>query len=67
MTDPAGTTGVTVDSRCPVDDLRATSADAWDAAVDHRFVWELFAGAIDDRVLADYLIQDYQFFDTCYR
>lgn len=64
MTDSAGTTGVTVDSSCPVADLRTSSADAWDATVDHRFVRELFAGAIDDRVLADYLIQDYQFFDT---
>jgi len=64
MTRSASTTGVTVDATDPVADLRASAAEAWDAAVDHRFVRELFAGVIDDRVLADYLVQDYQFFDT---
>ena len=37
---------------------------AWQAAVGHRFVRELFAGSIDDAVLADYLVQDYQFCDA---
>jgi thiaminase/transcriptional activator TenA len=64
MTDSASTTAVTVDPSGPVAGLRVSSADVWDAAVDHRFVRELFAGVIDDRVLADYLVQDYQFFDT---
>ncbi|WP_098730426.1 TenA family protein [Brevibacterium epidermidis] len=33
-------------------------------AVDHRFVRELFAGSIDDTVMRDYLVQDYQFFES---
>ncbi|TLP75546.1 TenA family protein [Nesterenkonia sphaerica] len=44
--------------------LRRQTAENWDAAVNHRFVEELFAGTVDDDVLARYLIQDYQFFDA---
>ncbi|MGO2862205.1 MAG: TenA family protein [Brevibacterium sp.] len=48
----------------PVTALRAQSAEAWDAAVGHRFVTELFAGTVDDAVMSTYLIQDYQFFES---
>lgn len=44
--------------------LRTSSAQQWDASVHHRFVEELFAGALSDAVLARYLVQDYQFFDA---
>ncbi|WP_238147587.1 MULTISPECIES: TenA family protein [Micrococcaceae] len=48
----------------PVGRLRhGPSAGFWEAAVDHRFVRELFSGTIADEVLAEYLKQDYQFFD----
>ncbi|MCD2193046.1 TenA family protein [Actinomycetospora endophytica] len=45
------------------DELRAANAEAWDAAVGHRFVDELWAGTVDDAVLARYLTQDLQFLD----
>ena len=45
------------------DELRAANAETWDAAVGHRFVDELWAGAVDDAVLARYLTQDLQFLD----
>jgi len=44
--------------------LREHNRAHWDAAVNHRFVDELSAGAIDDKVMAHYLIQDYQFADS---
>lgn len=44
--------------------LRAAVAETWDAAVDHRFVDELWAGTLDDGVLARYLTQDLQFLDA---
>lgn len=44
--------------------LRAQTASTWDAAVQHRFVAELFAGTVDDSVMRKYLIQDYQFFES---
>jgi len=44
--------------------LREHNRVHWDAAVNHRFVDELFAGTIDDQVMAHYLIQDYQFADS---
>lgn len=47
-----------------VDDLVQANRGAWDAAVGHHFVRELFAGTLDDDVLADYLVQDYQFCDA---
>ncbi|GAA4809336.1 TenA family protein [Actinomycetospora chlora] len=45
------------------DDLRAATATTWDAAVGHRFVDELWAGTVDDAVLAQYLAQDALFLD----
>ncbi|MFB9775039.1 TenA family protein [Brevibacterium otitidis] len=63
-TNPIQTT-LTVAPDSPVGRLRlGRSAAQWDAAVGHRFVDELFAGSIDDGVLAGYLVQDYQFFDA---
>jgi len=47
-----------------VERLVHDNATAWRAAVGHRFVRELFAGTLDDAVLADYLVQDYQFCDA---
>ena len=47
-----------------VEFLLASAREDWDAAVNHRFVNELFKGSLDDGVLASYLVQDYQFFDA---
>lgn len=55
---------IAVEPQGQVARLRASTAQTWEAAVEHRFVHELFAGTIDDEVLAGYLVQDYQFFDT---
>ena len=44
--------------------LRAASEPAWSDAVRHRFVNELFAGAVPDAVMARYLIQDHRFLDS---
>src|SRR5438045_5874675 len=44
--------------------LRAASEPAWSDAVQHRFVNELFAGAVPDAVMARYLIQDHSFLDS---
>ncbi|MYM19204.1 transcriptional regulator, TENA/THI-4 family protein [Brevibacterium sp. 5221] len=44
--------------------LRERSGETWDRAIGHRFVEELFAGSVDDAVLAHYLEQDYRFFDA---
>src|ERR1700726_4921238 len=44
--------------------LRAASEPAWSDAVRHRFVKELFAGAVPDAVMARYLIQDHRFVDS---
>ena len=44
--------------------LRAASEPSWSNAVGHRFVTELFAGAVSDAVMARYLIQDHRFLDT---
>jgi thiaminase/transcriptional activator TenA len=41
--------------------LRVTSEAGWSHAVQHRFVNELFAGAVPDAVMARYLIQDHHF------
>jgi thiaminase len=43
--------------------LRAASEPDWSNAVGHRFVEELFAGAVPDAVTARYLIQDHRFLD----
>lgn len=49
------------------DSFSATLRDAnqkdWDAAINHRFSGELFAGTIADDVMRRYLVQDYQFID----
>src|SRR3974377_2051232 len=44
--------------------LRAASEVGWSHAVQHRFVNELFAGAVPDAVMARYLIQDHRFLDS---
>src|SRR5438128_8954424 len=44
--------------------LRAASEPGWSHAVGHRFVKELFTGAVLDRVMARYLIQDHRFLDS---
>ena len=44
--------------------LRAASEPGWSQAVGHRFVRELFAGAVPDAVMARYLIQDHRFLDS---
>jgi thiaminase/transcriptional activator TenA len=44
--------------------LRAASEPGWSNAVGHRFVKELFAGAVPDAVMARYLIQDHRFLDS---
>ena len=36
----------------------------WSQAVGHRFVKELFTGAVPDAVMARYLIQDHRFLDS---
>lgn len=43
--------------------LRERNRDNWDAAVNHRFIDELFAGSVANDVLLHYLVQDYQFID----
>lgn len=44
--------------------LRESTEPTWRAAVEHRFVRELFAGTVVDEVMAKYLTQDYQFFES---
>ena len=44
--------------------LRTASEAGWSHAVQHRFVNELFAGAVPDAVMARYLIQDHRFLDS---
>ena len=44
--------------------LRAASEPGWSHAVGHRFVSELFTGAMPDAVMARYLIQDHRFLDS---
>jgi thiaminase/transcriptional activator TenA len=44
--------------------LRAASEPGWSRAVEHRFVKELFSGAVPDAVMARYLIQDHRFLDS---
>ena len=54
---------ITVATGGAVAELRASAEAEWTAATHHRFVSELFAGTVDDAVMAKYLVQDYQFFD----
>ncbi|MFE1085414.1 MULTISPECIES: hypothetical protein [Brevibacterium] len=56
-------TSITVDADGAVSALVSSTSRQWAGAVDHRFVRELFAGSIDDAVMRDYLVQDYQFFE----
>jgi thiaminase/transcriptional activator TenA len=44
--------------------LRHACEPTWSQAVQHRFVTELFAGTISDKVMAGYLIQDHRFLDS---
>lgn len=44
--------------------LREQTAPTWDAAVGHRFVDEIWRGAVDTEVLTTYLVQDHQFVDA---
>src|SRR6202022_1608676 len=44
--------------------MRAASEAGWSHAVEHRFVKELFAGAVPDAVMARYLVQDHRFLDS---
>src|SRR5467141_1890252 len=44
--------------------LRAASEPGWSHAVGHRFVKELFTGAVPDAVMARYLIQSHRFLDS---
>ena len=44
--------------------LRTASEAGWSHAVQHRFVNELFAGAVPDAVMARYLIQDHRFLNS---
>jgi len=44
--------------------LRNLNDSTWTAVVNHRFVKELASGVIDDRVMANYLIQDYRFLEN---
>ena len=44
--------------------LRTASEPGWSRAVEHRFVKELFSGAVSDAVMARYLIQDHRFLDS---
>jgi thiaminase (transcriptional activator TenA) len=46
------------------DTMRAASEPDWSHAVGHRFVTELFAGAVPDAVMARYLVQDHRFLDS---
>lgn len=46
------------------DTLQARNADVWAAATDNRFVRELVADTMDDRVYARYLRLDYAFIDA---
>ncbi|MFD2249413.1 thiaminase/transcriptional activator TenA [Pseudochelatococcus lubricantis] len=44
--------------------LRRANESTWSQAVQHRFVRELFDGAVPDGVMARYLIQDHRFLDS---
>ena len=44
--------------------LRSQSEPNWTAAVEHRFVTELFEGNVADTVMTRYLVQDHRFLDS---
>ena len=56
--------GTSIMSERFTETLRAASEPDWSHAVGHRFVEELFAGAVPDAVMARYLIQDHRFLDS---
>src|SRR2546421_12633464 len=56
--------GTSIMSERFTETLRAASEPDWSQAVGHRFVNELFAGAVPDAVMARYLIQDHRFLDS---
>ncbi|MCB4767772.1 TenA family protein [Ancylobacter sp. Lp-2] len=45
------------------DQLRDDNIENWTASKHHRFVDEIFRGAVTDDVMRHYLVQDYQFID----
>lgn len=45
------------------DQLKSRHAATWSSVVGHQFVRELAASSINDKVMANYLIQDYRFFE----
>src|SRR5271156_2716552 len=47
-----------------IETLRAESEPDWSHALQHRFVEELFGGAVPDAVMARYLVQDHRFLDS---
>src|SRR6266550_6387909 len=56
--------GTNIKSKRFTETLRAASEPGWSHAVGHRFVKELFTGAVLDGVMASYLIQDHRFLDS---
>lgn len=46
------------------DELRRGCEPTWSQAAGHRFVTELLAGSVSDRVMSRYLIQDHRFLDS---
>src|SRR6266446_3026000 len=56
--------GTNIKSKRFTETLRAASEPGWSHAVGHRFVKELFTGAVPDAVMARYLIQDHRFLDS---
>src|SRR5271169_2630144 len=56
--------GTSIMSERFTETLRAESEPDWSHAVRHRFVEELFGGAVPDAVMARYLIQDHRFLDS---
>jgi thiaminase/transcriptional activator TenA len=56
--------GTNITSERFTEALRAASEPGWSQAVGHRFVNELFTGALPDAVMARYLIQDHRFLDS---
>lgn len=59
---PLTTAGIAVALSGRVAALSAGRSEAWTAAINHRFVNELFSGELDDAQLSYYIIQDNQFF-----
>ena len=59
---PLTTAGIAVAPSGRVAALSAGRSEAWTAAINHRFVNELFSGELDDAQLSYYIIQDNQFF-----